>query len=201
MQFRLIYEGRLAAASRSDSRHRDKHPMRRVFHKQLRELWNRHAFLRRFHEGHINKQMPDGSKQRVTVAYEMTCNFSISGFRFLPLVRESLGVGCSLDILFLRRDEPGGLIKSGGDIDNRMKVLLDALRVPKSEEVNAYAPDPDEEPFYCLLEDDRLVTELKIKTDRLLNPVMNHESIHDVYLVIKVKTVVFDEDKAWSVFR
>jgi hypothetical protein len=50
----------------------------------------------------------------------------------VPFVRKTGGLTkCALDILFLRRDNPGNLIASGGDIDNRLKVLFDGLRMPE----------------------------------------------------------------------
>ena len=98
-------------------------------------------------------------------------NYARCGYRFVPLVNNLDGIACALDILFLRRDEPGSLIKGGGDIDNRIKVLFDALRMPKGyQELEGFQPATDESPFFCLLEDDRLITEVKVTTDRLLTP-------------------------------
>ncbi len=62
---------------------------------------------------------------------DIASQYQESGFRFVPLVRESLSLLCSLDVLFLRRDFPGSVI-SAGDIDNRIKTLIDALRRPRS---------------------------------------------------------------------
>jgi hypothetical protein len=42
-------------------------------------------------------------------------------FVFFSLVREKLNLVCDLDILFLRRDDPGKLIGGGGDLDNRIE--------------------------------------------------------------------------------
>lgn|SRR2546425_4871760 len=112
------------------------------------------------------------------------------GFRFVPLVRKDSAFSCSLDILFLRRDNPGNLVCSGGDIDNRIKVLFDALRIIDNRSELGTAnpiPAPGEDPFFCLLEDDNLITDVKITTDRLLVPVQSEENIHDVELVIHVK--------------
>lgn len=122
-------------------------------------------------------------------------NYARCGYRFLPLIGSEAGdEACALDILFLRRDQPGDLVKHGGDIDNRMKVLLDSLRMPEDcSEVCGDSPTADEDPFFCLLKDDRLVTELKIVTDRLLVPVATDERINDVYLVIHVRTISFSE--------
>lgn len=103
---------------------------------------------------------------------------------------------CSLDILFLRRDEPGSLIESGGDIDNRIKVLFDALRMPTDNEIRGFTPEQDEVPFLCLLEDDVLIAEFKVTTDRLLTPTGSGHPNSDVQLVIHVKTVRSMPDKS-----
>ena len=121
-------------------------------------------------------------------------NFASNGFRWVPLVTKNDGLACALDILFLRRDMPEGLIRKGGDIDNRIKVFLDALRKPEeAQEVAGFIPTADEDPFFCLLQDDYYITELNISTDRLLKPVPN---IHDVLLVVDVRVEIVDINRA-----
>jgi hypothetical protein len=76
-------------------------------------------------------------------------------------------------------------VRHGGDLDNRLKVLLDALRVPNSDQLPALsAPAAKEDPFYTVLEDDALVTRLNVEADRLLDPDSNDES--DVLLLLQV---------------
>jgi hypothetical protein len=112
------------------------------------------------------------------------------GGRFVPLVSEAGGFTCALDILFLRRDNPGHIVSSGGDIDNRMKVLFDGLKMPSTTgELGGMALEPDENPFFCLLEDDSLITSVSITTDRLLTPQDSGDKIHNVELVIHVTVV------------
>jgi hypothetical protein len=110
------------------------------------------------------------------------------GGRFIPLVSNLGGFACSLDILFLRRDNPGNMIRSGGDIDNRIKVLLDGLRMPENDaELGGIPIDSQaENPFFCLLEDDNLITKLSVTTDRLILPCGDSEAVHDVFLDIHV---------------
>jgi hypothetical protein len=123
----------------------------------------------------------------------MADKFKRCGFRFLPLMNDYFGsLGCALDILFLRRDQPGDLIKYGGDIDNRIKVLFDALRMPDTQELDGQNPDQHEDPFSCLLQDDKQITEVNITTDRLLTPQTAGEDINDVHLTIHVKTLSLD---------
>jgi hypothetical protein len=78
------------------------------------------------------------------------------GYQFAPLVSSRIRFAASLDILMLRPEPPGSIVSQAGDIDNRLKTLLDALKVP--HEANALPegskPAADETPFYCLLQDD-----------------------------------------------
>ena len=45
VEFRLTYEGQLFGASRSNTRVSHKHEIRKVFHHQLRWLWEVHPYL------------------------------------------------------------------------------------------------------------------------------------------------------------
>lgn len=110
--------------------------------------------------------------------------FEESDHRFLPLVRESLHLNCELDILFLRQQDPGALISQGGDIDNRIKTLLDALRMPSPDEEVRAPTTIDDELTYCLMESDTLVSRLNIDTDRLL--FAESDKPNEVHLVIEV---------------
>jgi len=186
MQFRLIYQGKLPAAGSSGTRNKEKHEIRKTLHKQLSELWRCKPFLSQY----IVKDGQDGR----SAAEEMADKFETCGFRFLPLLHDYFGsLVCGLDILFLRRDQPGDLIKHGGDIDNRIKVLFDALRMPQdAQELTGQKPDEGEDPFFCLLQDDRQITEVNITTDRLLTPQTANEYINDVHLIIHVKTLSLD---------
>ena len=83
----------------------------------------------------------------------LASQFNREGYRFVPLICENFSLLCALDILFLRRDFPAGVI-SAGDLDNRVKTLIDALRMPKSANElrgDETPPAPDENPFFCLL--------------------------------------------------
>ena len=113
--------------------------------------------------------------------------------RYAPLITEQNYNGCSLDILFLRRDVPGGIIKHGGDIDNRLKVLFDALRMPReTQEVEDISQCKDEDPCFCLLADDKYIDRVSVTTDRLLSPMESGDAIHDVVLVLHVVVSLFD---------
>ncbi len=219
MQFRLVYEGPLKAASNSNTRVREKHAIRKQFHKQLKELWEVHPVLATFRDVNQRTKLPPkppnmkeldeqawGHYSELTGITKLIeelhfpgdpdCSYMetlarryvrSNGFRFVPLVHKGLDLICGLDILFLRRENPGSLISNSGDVDNRIKTLLDALRLPSDGgELADAVPDDDEDPFFCLLEDDRLVTELNIKTDRLLTPIRPDGHMNEVMLIMQV---------------
>src|ERR1041385_3534522 len=128
MEFRLVYKGRLPSESRADSRTKEKHAIRKVFHPQLRELWKQQPDLlelsqQRFfihttpsnlvsHPGPDVKeiiQVPHGDTRQDAKTWleHIADDHQRCGGRFVPLVRNSGGFTCALDILFLRRDNPG----------------------------------------------------------------------------------------------
>jgi hypothetical protein len=180
MEFRLTYKGALPAQSgKGDSRISEKHSIRRQIHPQLKELWHSEPPLRQYTvESGLTKEIyaPNAAGEKITRADHLAHgSYAKFGYNFLPLVSGYFGLTCSLDILFLRRAAPGHLIESGGDIDNRMKVLLDGLRVPRDQQECRESPQDGENPFFCLLEDDSLITKISITTDRLLSPLDKEE--------------------------
>lgn len=186
MQFHLTYQGavrptqREPIAPQKEPLAAHKHSIRREFHHQLKRLWNTNKFL-------VNTRLPPsyvfspptdararwGSDEAERPLVDMVADlYHENGYRFVPLVREDWDLLCSLRILFLRRDIPGSVIEAG-DIDNRLKTVIDALRRPRhaNELVGNESPRADEDPFFCLLEDDKQVTHLEVETDTLLDPV------------------------------
>jgi hypothetical protein len=208
LEFRLIYDGKLPAASRSETRNTDKDRIRRVLSKQLAELFNTHPSLRSWHIKDVRlRDFPPDVQERLSLWMDPNAAYSViemlshkyerCGMRFVPLVDNRHAMACSLNILFLRRDQPGNLIVSGGDLDNRLKVLLDALRLPQN--CDEVLPPLQDDPLYVLMEDDRLVVDLRVTTDRLLTPPLDGEHLNDVRLIIRVKTVVTDTTR-WGGF-
>ena len=101
-------------------------------------------------------------------------------------MRRDLFLHCELDVLFLRHGEPGSII-TGGDIDNRLLTLSDGLCIPNGIKEIEYLEKqndfPINDPIFCLLEDDSLISRWNVKTDRLLS---SNVVPTDVRLVIEV---------------
>jgi hypothetical protein len=188
MEFRLIYEGPLKANGRVE----EKHLIRKAFHKQLSELWKVQRPLIE-----IAYTLPESQERPFLKKF--AARYARCGFQFLPLVNKPFNLVCALDILFLRRESSGELVRHGGDLDNRMKTLFDALRMPEScDEVGRFSPDEDENPFYCLLEDDAMITDFHVTTDRLLAPLTSGQHPNEVYLIIKVRTQLIGTEGFYS---
>jgi hypothetical protein len=181
VQFRLTYEGELLS-HRDDgptkARAPHKHAIRRRFHKQLRNLFSVHPAL-----DHYTKPERNHIDQR-NVVERWADNWNRFGYRFAPIVTRNNGLICKVSVLLMRPGRPGAVI-SAGDIDNRLKTLIDALKMPGSAAEIPGDKQPDEDPFFVLLEDDSLITQASVETDTLLEPVVGDAvRTNDVRVVI-----------------
>ena len=153
MSFVLTYEGPLPSRS-ADSSRAVKNRLRRTFHPQLLEYCE--------------------EDQRFWTVPTMGGGIEMGGFRFVGLVGGLFGSNlvAEVKIEMLRRDPPGSIF-SGGDIDGRLKTLLDGLRMPQSDqELHGFEPSGDTTRDFCvcLLTDDALVTRVEIVTERDYSP-------------------------------
>jgi hypothetical protein len=179
VKFNLVYDGRLHSQS-AENIFDKKWKIREYLHPQLVELWRVHPGLRNLWrkvpvdgyfgtEVHHSVQVPESPPDNID-RLDLQCPIEVGGVAFVPLVRDSYALVCSLKILFMRK-EPAGRIYIGGDLDNRIKVFLDALKVPRKSdaELVARVNPPPSEPIHCLLEDDALITGLAVDSTRLLD--------------------------------
>lgn len=188
VEFRLVYKGPLKAVSQSNPRRKEKHQLRKSFHRQLGQLWMKQSALTDFNQPFVVSREDDSATYGVPLGL-LAERFTRGKFRFAPLVRRELNLVCDLDVLFLRREDPGNLLNpQGGDIDNRMLTLFDALQVPQhDQDLDGFEPGDGEYPiFYCLAESDGLITGFKIASDRLLDPPARKMEENDVELIVKV---------------
>lgn len=176
MEFTLVYRGPLKADKTRIGRIEHKQAIRRAFHKQLKSLWTLPPLQGQEH------WLADNPPEN-----EISIIQKVGNFRFAPLVNQKLALVTEIDIIMLRPEAPGKIVTQGGDIDNRLKTLFDSFRMPKTtnEIPKDDKPQEDENPFFCLLEDDNLITKVSVVTDRLLEP---HDNESFVVLMIKVRT-------------
>lgn len=199
MKFTLLYDGRLPAQNSSSVD--DKHSIRTQLHPQLVEVWKSKPVLAHYYEVLMaRRELP------AEVRYGDTVNGRPSAFiarqargrfNFLPLVGTGNKLLCELNILFLRKEPAGSLFttNAAGDLDNRLKVLFDALRVPKNaQELPENAnPTPEQDPFFCLLENDDLITAVRLESERLYDANAPRDRVRLV-INVTVKAQVFSWD-------
>jgi hypothetical protein len=112
-----------------------------------------------------------------------------NGFKFCALVRPGMGLGSELDIKMLVNHQPGSVITQAGDLDNRLKTLFDALRVPKDNEFRGHTMTQAANELYpCLLEDDAAITRVCIASERWLDS--GDRAENEVHLTIAVRITV-----------
>jgi hypothetical protein len=195
MEFRLTYKGPLVARQGDPmagqsvrvTKAENQHNIRSHFHWQLKRLWDTTPFLR---DGTVPSVgallLPGSHPEREPISKAaLAQRHSLYGHQFVPLVSNDLLLRCELEILFLRPDLPDRT-SWGGDIDNRMKTLLDALRIPEAgEDYGLRKLDDDKRPMFCLLEDDKLISRLSVETDQLLD--VGAVDKPDIALVITVR--------------
>lgn len=184
MKFRLSYEGELFATQRDAlgeqpvPRAARKHAIRRRFHEQLKRYWDSNWILRNSKAGLSNHKAEDlpfiidgGGADEMPLAEAIARENQKLGYRWVPLVRPEARLVCQLNIQLLRKDGRGSVFSDAGDIDNRVKTLVDCLRVPRTatELVGNEVPRSGENPFFCLLSDDNLVTGISVEMDQLFD--------------------------------
>jgi hypothetical protein len=195
VEFRLLFEGNLpSSGNRARAEH--KHAIRQKFHPQLRRLWQTNPNLRQLASHKAANARSAGFDYQRTVDENdfdrgirtIGHNWSKAGFDWVPLITSDMVLRCSIDILILR-PEGERYIFTQGDIDGQVKTLLDALQMPRNAaEADNRRPDEDENPFFCLLENDRLVSEVKVTADHLLLlPNQKEVGSDDAFVVTHVK--------------
>jgi len=183
MEFVLRYRGPLP----SNGGPWDKHRIRAAVHPQLQTLC---AQTPQLHEAQSDT-LPEGVLRgtEVEVPRPLQALFFVvrlGGFRFVPIIHRPHELACSLDVMFLRRERPGSIVH-GGDLDNRLKTLFDALRMPHdASELSGVTPSTADERMYCLLQDDSLITRVSVTTHQLLEPLPSGEDAAGVDLVMHV---------------
>ncbi|MGB8681568.1 MAG: hypothetical protein WCD12_01670 [Candidatus Binatus sp.] len=193
VRFTLTYDGPLPSGGNS-SHLPIKQRIRQTLHPQIRSVWRNHPA---FDEDELLKAMVENEDRFI----------NRGRFTFIPIVRRYLHLFCEIDILLLRREAPGAIVHRG-DLDNRLKILFDALRAPNdpSELKGLRYPRPKGKavkldghvyppPFFCLLEDDALITGVKVDTAQLFEPLKRGTENH-VRLVMRVSVKLSKLTKA-----
>jgi len=202
VKFYLVYRGPLSSTQRRRAPREERVTIRAQITPQLKKLWEINGALHRL-QWDARVPAADGGGFMSTVKspldpwyntppqhppqegfVDLTAPIVRHGRTYLPLVRKSLDLTCSLNILFLRQEDPGALLKQAGDLDNRIKTFIDALEMPSPDGDPTGDGDDEDGTNYRLLENDTLVRGIQINSERLLLPEQDYPN--QVHLVVEV---------------
>lgn len=135
MRLTLTYQGRLPATQRGVSSF--KAEIRRQLHPQIRDQ--------------IAHMLDGPNAQYVTS--------SVDGFEFVSPAHKRFRTAIDLDLIILTPSKR----RHAGDLDNRLKTLIDGMTRPVSlNQMQGFTQPDGGGPTYCLLDDDGLVRSLRI---------------------------------------
>jgi hypothetical protein len=183
MRFTLTYDGPLLATGndppvQSESKLRNIWAIRNRFEPQIGRIYETNPIFR----GAVGPP----SRAAATI---MRSPIERNGFKFAAIARTALGLGCEVDIKLLVNHEPGSVITRAGDLDNRLKTIFDALRVPQANEFRGINLTIAADHFYpCLLEDDAAITKVSIASERWLDG--GNRTENEVHLSIGVRVII-----------
>jgi len=158
-----------------------KHKMRRKFSVYLRRLWRTHKVLVGFDEALPVVPYPQ-KRSALDDDQQPFYQAELAGYTWIPLVtrRNKLKVDLSIELL---GDSPK-VLQAKGDLDNRVKVVLDSLRmVRQASELDTADRHGGGKRLYVLLEDDSLIQSLQVTAVPSLGSPIEHRVTIDVKVV------------------
>lgn len=180
MEFTLRYRGVVPHHSKIEA-----HKVRRVFEEQLADYWTRDLRLKDINPTQMKKavssqrfprfdvrQQEKGEKVG-TKRVDLYRYHEVGGIWFVPLATRWRYLRCEVAMRLSRYEgdlHTGGLIDNQGDLDGKLKALIDALRMPYEPHEVPPGATHDKPVFFCVLEDDRLITKISIETRNILGP-------------------------------
>lgn len=170
MNFTLFYLGKLPSANSSTSEKIEK--IRRGISPQMRNLFD-YGPLKNYPM--ILEPSNEDDTSRPFNLYR-----EVDGHPYTCLINEAMGAACRLSITSFETKGTLSVSNQIGDVDNKLKPLLDALSLPKSQPAQKAESKKSLETIHCLLEDDSLVWEINIQRKRLLTPIDTCESMTQI---------------------
>ncbi|AVX02568.1 hypothetical protein MXMO3_00019 [Maritalea myrionectae] len=176
MKITLTYRGVVPSAHSGGGKNKSAHisNMRLAFHEQLKRLWGQPPFgvLKKWEDTGFEANAPNFIK-------------AVGGIKYVPFFDlPKIGIAVSLDITLLS-GEPNNApqLISKGDLDNRIKSIIDALHPPQKD--NLSGSEKELNRIYCLMGDDEAVKELTATT----RPFLASENHDDAFVLVEVRPV------------
>ncbi|GLS36076.1 hypothetical protein GCM10010869_16650 [Mesorhizobium tianshanense] len=102
---------------------------------------------------------------------------------FVPFYGEAVGVGVKLEIKLLTGMPQQQAVISSGDLDNRIKRIIDAMRAPTQKGELTANLEPNSR-WYCVMDDDSSVKEVTAS----LAPYLDSNDRSESFVFIRVRT-------------
>jgi hypothetical protein len=184
MKFRLFYEGPLYSDNGNPGAEKlkTKIDLFCAFDRQLRKLWETNDYLK---TGETSGPGLDGYVETNLPKFQPE-NKNVKGRNFCPLARKNLHLNCKFSFLVMRQDKTSGFFQKG-DIDNKVKFLIDCLRVPSPEQFQNGDWNKLPDPCFVVLEDDSMITQINVESDQLLDSGTANESSERSVVIIDVE--------------
>lgn len=169
MKLTLTYQGPLPPKQRGVSP--VKAVLRAAFHPQIK--------------AQIAPRIVHGAAPNMTSA--------VNGHAFLSPSHATFQTAVELDVLLLA---PHSI--RAGDVDNRLKTLIDGLTRPANQQqLDGHVDPSDGGPTYCLTDDDGLVKRIGLDSRRWYQPTLGE---NDALVVVTATIVLGDNFEAGSSF-
>lgn len=176
MPLTLIYSGPIRSAQ--GNHRRSLAVLREQFHEQLVYSVDPNLVS---HIDYLSKPALQGTADgdrlvRAPVAYSFTDDGVVDievqrgGNQYIPFFSRFAGQfpALALDITLFSTMSPQRVLSNAGDIDNRVKRLIDGMRLPSESEAAREQWHPPNGPCWVAMEDDGFITQLSVKQERLL---------------------------------
>lgn len=187
----LEFAGIVPSGQKDNQQTGAKQTIRRDFSIQIAHLWQTdpmlHAALQHSGGYFADAQLQDKKVANIS-PWEAFWRVPTCGYLASAIVTRQNGLLCELDVELWRREAPGAILHSGGqtpDLDNRLKTLFDALRIPLCDsDVPGNMWGSGQEELDCLLEDDGLISKLTIDTKKWSRPPAANENPDAVKIIV-----------------
>lgn len=185
----LFYRGELKSAQAKSTARKAIGPIRAQFHEQLKHFPDANINMGGLLVPELASMPNEPRVVRRYMSSQEKAPMSVGMQSFMPLfISCPMGnfPSLAIDVTMLTPATPHRIYSQEGDIDNRIKLLLDALRVPTESELNAETwPITDGETCWTLMEDDGFVRDLSVKQERIVGD----PSSKDVLAIIRSRVI------------
>lgn len=133
---------------------------------------------------HFHPQIRDQSVGMMSGEAKVRLTTDVGDYRFRSPAHSAMRTAVELDVMILA---PRGRTPPG-DLDNRLKTLIDGLTRPASEQqLLGHVPPSEGGPTYCLMDDDALVERISVDSRPWFDPTA---SVGEVLVIVTAELVL-----------